>query len=210
MTDPTAEPDSPRVAQLPTGGDQHRFTDLVERDAVPSRERLHRGDARNDVVLDVDFGRDGVEDAQRAVVQRRVTPGQEGTYAVGTQFGRRWPVPRPALAPRASPKPPPGSRPDRPTGPTARGRATRRIDSRDSRMNRAQISRRSATRSLFASPLSIAKKPVGAVQRLDRLDGQVVGVPGADADDVDVPTHRAQAYVPENGLQVTIIETSNI
>ena len=51
------------------------------------RERLDRGDAGDDVVVDVDTARDDVEDAQRAVVERRVAPCQEGADAVGRKLG---------------------------------------------------------------------------------------------------------------------------
>ena len=118
----------PVRAQLPAGGDQHRFADLVERDAVPSRQRLDRGDAGDDVVVDVDVGRDRVEDAQRAVVQRRVAPGQEGADAVGTQFGvdGRRPDPRSRRVPVGDRLPVVGL----PVGATASGRAVRRSGSR--------------------------------------------------------------------------------
>ena len=50
-------------------------------------ERLDRGDAGDDVVLDVDVRRDRVEDPQRAVVQRRVPPRQKGSGAAVGQLG---------------------------------------------------------------------------------------------------------------------------
>ena len=53
---------------------------------MPRSERLDRGDARNDVVVDVDALGDHVKDAQGAVVQRRVAPGQEGPDAVVAEF----------------------------------------------------------------------------------------------------------------------------
>jgi len=55
------------LAQPPTGGDQNGFANLVERDAVPRGERLNGGDARDDVVIDVDPGRDRIEDAASRV-----------------------------------------------------------------------------------------------------------------------------------------------
>ena len=54
---------------------------------MSGRERLDRGDARDDVVIDVGAGGDGVEDSQRAVVERRVAPRQEGADAAGRQLG---------------------------------------------------------------------------------------------------------------------------
>src|SRR3954468_4077125 len=72
--------------QLPAGGDEHTFANVVERDAMSRRERLDSGDAGDDVVVDVDVGGHGVQDAQSAVVERRVPPREEGADAVGRQL----------------------------------------------------------------------------------------------------------------------------
>ena len=117
----------PVVAQLPAGGDQHRLADVVERDAMSRGERLDRGDAGDDVVVDVDVRRDGVEDPQRAVVQRRVAPRQKCADAAGSELGFDGVGPDPWRARRASRRRPGGSRPS-----LARlaGRPVRRTGSR--------------------------------------------------------------------------------
>ena len=139
--------------QPPAGGDQHRLADVVERDAMSGRQRLDRGDAGDDVVVDLDALSHRIQDPQRAVVQRRVAPCQKGADAVGREFAfdgvgphrraRRMPV-GDGLPVARRPSP-------------AAGRPVRRTGSPARAMNRSQICRRSATRSLFASPLSIAK-----------------------------------------------------
>ena len=50
-------------------------------------ERLDRGDAGDDVVIDVDVRSDGFKDPQRAVVERRIAPREERTDAARFQFG---------------------------------------------------------------------------------------------------------------------------
>ena len=56
-------------------------------------------------------------------------------------------------------------------------------------MNRAQISPPQRHQVALRLPLVHREEHLGVVERLDRLDGHVVGVTGADADDVDMPTH---------------------
>jgi hypothetical protein len=73
-------------AQPAAGGDQDRFADVVERDAVPCGERLDRGDAGDHVVVEFDVSGHPVEDAQRAVIRRRVAPSEEGADPVVGQF----------------------------------------------------------------------------------------------------------------------------
>ena len=53
---------------------------------MSGRQRLDRGDSRDDVVVDLDPLRHRVEDPQCAVVQRRVTPRQKGADAVRREF----------------------------------------------------------------------------------------------------------------------------
>src|SRR5690606_4262908 len=72
----------PVLTQPASGGDEHRLADVVERNAVPGGQRLDGGDAGDDVVADLDVFGDPVQDAQRAVVQRRVTPGEKGADPV--------------------------------------------------------------------------------------------------------------------------------
>src|SRR6201997_4677044 len=73
--------------QLAAGRDQHRLSDLVERQAMPSRERLDRGDPGDHVVVDVDMAGHGRQDPKRAVVQRRVAPPQERADGAGPPVG---------------------------------------------------------------------------------------------------------------------------
>ena len=82
----TALPGQPVCGQPPARGDQHRLANIVERYAMSCRQRLDRGDAGDDVVVEVDALRHRVEDPQRAVVQRRIAPREEGADAVGAEF----------------------------------------------------------------------------------------------------------------------------
>ena len=68
----------PAFSEQAAGGDFHSTTDAVERDAVARGQRLQAGDARDDVVGEITTARgDGFDDADAAVVQRRVAPDHE-------------------------------------------------------------------------------------------------------------------------------------
>ena len=53
---------------------------------MPGGQHLDRGDAGNDVVAEFDVPGHFLQDSQGAVIQRRVTPGQEGAHAVFGKF----------------------------------------------------------------------------------------------------------------------------
>ena len=72
--------------ELASGGDVNRLADAVERDPVPRRQRLHAGDARDDVKIECNglHRRDLIDDPQRAVVERGIAPDQKSAVlAVG-------------------------------------------------------------------------------------------------------------------------------
>ena len=79
ITASVVAPPAPRLAQPPPGGDVHRAADRVERDAVARGQRLQAGDPRDHRLLEGDARRPRrcLEDAQRAVVERRVAPDQQ-------------------------------------------------------------------------------------------------------------------------------------
>ena len=103
-------PRTTRCPQLPAGGDQHRFADVVERDPVPRRQRLDRGDAGDDVVGEVDPR--GAPRRGCAACCRTATghprPGRRRRRR--DRVRSRSPSPTPAPGPRASRRPPAGSR----------------------------------------------------------------------------------------------------
>ena len=119
---------------------------------MSGRQRLDRGDPGDDVVGDLDALGHHVEDPQRAVVQRRVAPREKGADAVGCEFA--FDGVRPDGGPRRMPL--------RDGLPVLAVLGSLRVGEFDEpvarlTMNRSQICRRRATRSFFASPLSIAK-----------------------------------------------------
>ncbi len=69
------------VAQAASGGDHERRADLVQGDAVAGRQRLDRGDARNDAQVEQHLSAQPFDNAQSAVIERGVAPDQEARLA---------------------------------------------------------------------------------------------------------------------------------
>ena len=72
-------------------GDLERIANRVERDAVTGGERLDTGDAGNYLMPECKAGRlrQSVNDAQRAVVKRWITPDQECDGPIVTGLGQQ-------------------------------------------------------------------------------------------------------------------------
>ena len=170
---------------------EHRLADVVERDAMSCRQRLDRGDAGDDVVVDVDAGGDGVEDAQRAVVERRVAPRQEGADTAGFQFGFDGVGPQRPPARRASRRPPAG-RPGCRGGPGAL--RVGQFDEPVARLADESLADLTSQRHQVALRLGTLvhrEEHLRVVERRDRLCRHIVRIARADTDHVDPPLHGA-------------------
>jgi hypothetical protein len=176
----------PVVTQLPARGDEHRLANIIERDAMSRGQRLDRGDAWDHVVVDVEVLRDGVQDSQCAVVQRRVAPRQECPDAVRLELGFD------GLGPD------PGARrvPVRDGLPVVAVLGARWIGQFDEPV--AALADESVAdlptqryQVVGPGPFVHREEHLGVVERLDCLRRHIVGIACADADDVDPSGHAA-------------------
>src|SRR5436190_12288730 len=169
----------PSLGESPARGDLDRLGDSIERDPVPRGQHLHGADARNDLVGKAPPRRDRLDVADGAVVERGITPGQhradlpvgqllhdhalEGLLLGAVQVvDAGGIIGRPLLARRAR-------RFDDAVGPVL-GVAPADFA--------AQLHHAVLGRALFQD-----EEDVDRIQRLGRLQGDEIGVAGADADD---------------------------
>ena len=75
--DDRSEAGGPFSHEPSTGRDVHRLADLVQHDAVRRGEGLERRDARNDNRVHRPMARQTIDDADRRVVERGVTPDEK-------------------------------------------------------------------------------------------------------------------------------------
>ena len=99
----------PARGEAAAGGDQHRPADAVQRHAVAGGQDLHAGQTGHDAAPErhASAGQDVVEDAQDAVVEGRVPPGQDRAHLPGPgprARPRRCARNRPGGAPGAGPR----------------------------------------------------------------------------------------------------------
>src|ERR1700712_3301781 len=178
------------LAESAAGGDQHRFSNVVERDAVACGQRLDRGYPRDDVVVEVDLCGHDVEDAQRAVVQRRIAPRQEGADAIVGKFveQRLSPPPRPRRVPLADALN---------IGPTVRGglrsHGIGQLDEAVAGLVDEPLADLAAQRDqiVLGGALVHREEDRGVVEGRDGLRRHVVGIACPDAYDVDASRHVA-------------------
>src|SRR4030095_4901928 len=76
------------LGELAPGGDMDRLSDPVQRDPVSCGQGLHAADAGAHFVLERAGppGEDLIDDPQRAVVERGVTPDEEGAAFVAAEL----------------------------------------------------------------------------------------------------------------------------
>src|SRR5229473_2632420 len=177
--DHTAEFARETARELASGGQQHAFADLIERDAMFRRQHLHAADPGDH--LDVQrepLGAHALDDPQRAVVDRRIAPHQNASdfvflklalEAVTIDIGE-------ATMPFVD------------AGEIVAGaRALRDVDVDGAviRMFDEALADRGAqiAQGGLLGPLVGNEEHIDLVERLDRLDGHVIGISDADADD---------------------------
>src|SRR5216683_1201508 len=165
--------------ELASGSQQHAFADLIERDAMFRRQHLHAADPGDH--LDVQrepLGAHALDDPQRAVVDRGIAPYQNASdfvflklalEAVTIDIGE-------ATMPFVD------------AGEIVAGaRALRDVDVDGAviRMFDEALADRGAqiAQGGLLGPLVGNEEHVDLVERLDRLDGHVIGIADADADD---------------------------
>ncbi len=152
---------------------------------MSGRQRLDRGDPRDDVVVDLDVLGHRVEDPQRAVVQRRVAPRQEGADAVGREFAFD------GVGPDGGPR-------RMPVGdglPVVVVLGARRVGEFDepvAGLADEPLADLSPQRHQIVLRFALVHREehLGVVERADGLRRHVVGVACPDTDDVDQPHVR--------------------
>ena len=165
---------------------------------MPRRQCLDRGDTRNNVVVDLDKVAHQAQYPQRAVIQRRITPGQKSTHPpwLEFRFDRRGPY-------RGSRLMPVGHRLQVVTDP-----GTGRVDQFDEPVSgpgdespadlpaqRHQVVLRLA--------LVHGEEHLGVVEGRDGRGGDVLGVARTDPDDVN-GSHRRRVSVAARTVPASI------
>ncbi|MPL67318.1 hypothetical protein SDC9_13009 [bioreactor metagenome] len=168
-----------RLAQPPPGGEHDRRADLVERDRMGRAQRLHRGDPGNDPRRHRQHPGQPRRDAQRRIVKRRVAPDQERYPPLGADLRADLALPGggDGVVPVVHALP---------VGGIFR-LAHRQGEIDDTGAGHAQMgfAQRAAQpgKVRLLGALERDQHKVGRVHRLDRLQRQVPGVAGADADE---------------------------
>src|SRR5450631_865408 len=177
--DDAAEFTGKAACELAPGGQQHTFTDLIEGDAMLRRQHLHAADAGDH--LDVQrepVGAHPLDDPQRAVVDRRIAPYQNASDFVFLKLvleAATIDIGEAAVPFVDAGEIVAGGRPRRDVDPDA---AVVRIFDEALADRGSQITQRG-----LLGPLVGNEEHIDLVERLDRLDGHVIGIADADADD---------------------------